>query len=174
MRVFQLSVYRLPEEIDQRADPTELRLLLSVSKEGRVTGSTVTSSNVGRKIVRSVRNEVESCRFDPAKQGERPVDGTAELALLLYSKSFPVGGVILCPFAERPLGLRLPSESASTSLRLFFGSDARPSRVEIQRSSGVPALDEAAQVAMMKCKPLPEAERAGMASPFIEINYEWR
>ena len=173
-REFQLSVRRLPDEIDQTADPIELRLIVDISKEGRVTGSRVASSNVGRRIIRSMQSAVRSCSFAPARHDQVPVDGTAEVALRLYVNSFPVAGVALCPFAEPPRGVRLPSEVVFTSLRIFIDSDARPLKVEIQQSSGVPALDEAAQLAMMKCKPLPEAERSGVEVPFIDINYEWR
>ncbi len=146
-REFQLSVRRLPDEIDQKSDPVYIKLHVDVSKDGRVSGSSVISSNVGRRIIRSVQSAVRTCSFNPARQGQEPIDGSAEVALFLYMKSFPVAGVALCPFAEPPYGLRLPAEVVFTSLRVFFGSDARPSRVEVQQSSGVPALDEAAQVA---------------------------
>jgi len=174
VREFQLSARRLPDEVDPKSDPVEVRLLVRISKDGRVLGSSVTSSNVGRPLVRSMQSAIRACTFTPAKNGDVAVDGVADVSLRLYKDSFVAAGVARCPFPTTPSGVRLPSDSVFTRLRVFVGSDTKPTRTEILQSSGVPSLDEAAQAAMMQCKPLPEAERTGVIGQFMDIAYEWR
>ena len=174
MRGFQLSLRNMPSEYDHRDDPIELTLRVQVAADGSVAGSEVVSSNVGRRLARTVQRDLRNCTFNPARVDDKPVAGATTIALHVHDKTFVAAKTARCPFPEVPRSVSLPEPVVYSTIRVHIDANAVPTRTELLQTSSVEALDKLALAAMMKCRPLAPNERQSLSNEFFDIRYEWR
>jgi periplasmic protein TonB len=165
-----------PKESTRAGETGTTQLRLRVSAEGKLLEAKVSRSSGFERLDNATLSALANCRYAPGTVDGVPSETATTVVYNWRLEDWPSLGLSECAKKiEYPVESLPAEEQGTTVLRVRFAASGDVERVEVEKSSGFPRLDEAAAKGFRDCRfklaPTPPGQTPVLST---RIEYVWR
>jgi TonB family protein len=165
-----------PSSSLQKKESGTVDMLLLVKADGRVGDAKIVRSSGYRDLDMTSMATVAKCRFVPARQNEQAVASWFPFQhqwIPSRGSVLPVADFNTCAKPQYPKESLRHEQQGRVTLAFLIDTDGKVSESRIEKSSGFPLLDMAAQQGIEKCSFKPGLENGEPAKSWLKMQYVW-
>lgn len=165
-----------PSSSLQKKESGTVEMLVLVKADGRVGDAKIVRSSGYRDLDMTSMATVAKCRFVPARQNDQALASWFPFQhewIPSRGSVKPVADLSTCAKPQWPKESLRKEQQGRVTLAFLIDTDGKVSESRIEKSSGFPLLDMAAQQGIEKCSFTPGMENGEPAKSWLKMQYVW-